>query len=144
MEGVGNNNEGVFLLGATNLPWTLDSALRRRFQRKIYIPLPDQKARMQLCRIRAEKWNVNLSKVDYMALANLTDGFSGSDISNALQDAFDMPLKKIQSSRYYKKVKRCPTSICGHGNVLLTLNRLKRTVSICSRRVKRAMQVLWP
>jgi len=41
MQGVGNNNEGILVLGATNLPWALDPAIRRRFEKRIYIPLPD-------------------------------------------------------------------------------------------------------
>ena len=40
MQGVGNDNEGVLVLGATNIPWVLDSAIRRRFEKRIYIPLP--------------------------------------------------------------------------------------------------------
>jgi len=40
-QGVGNNNEGVLLLGATNVPWELDQAMRRRFEKRIYIPLPE-------------------------------------------------------------------------------------------------------
>ena len=45
MEGVGHDDRGVLVLGATNLPWALDSAIRRRFQKRIYIPLPDFTAR---------------------------------------------------------------------------------------------------
>src|ERR1700733_15079293 len=43
MDGVGKDTGGVLLVGATNLPWSLDPALRRRFQKKIHIPLPDDK-----------------------------------------------------------------------------------------------------
>lgn len=48
MQGVGKANDKVLVLGATNLPWSLDSALRRRFEKRIYIPLPDIDARKYL------------------------------------------------------------------------------------------------
>ena len=45
MQGVGNDDEGILVLGATNIPWALDPAVRRRFQKKIYISLPELDAR---------------------------------------------------------------------------------------------------
>jgi vacuolar protein-sorting-associated protein 4 len=48
MQGVGNNNDGVLVLGATNLPWALDPAIRRRFEKRVYIPLPDINAILTL------------------------------------------------------------------------------------------------
>ena len=51
MQGVNNNNEGVLVLGATNLPWALDPAIRRRFERRIYISLPCQQARVQMFKL---------------------------------------------------------------------------------------------
>lgn len=48
MQGLGNKNDKVLVLGATNLPWSLDSALRRRFEKRIYIPLPDEEGREYL------------------------------------------------------------------------------------------------
>src|ERR1700761_8328482 len=45
MDGVGHDNKDVFVLAATNVPWTLDTALLSRLQRKIYIPLPQNSAR---------------------------------------------------------------------------------------------------
>ena len=45
MQGVGHDDTGVLVLGATNLPWALDPAIRRRFERRIYISLPEKEAR---------------------------------------------------------------------------------------------------
>jgi SpoVK/Ycf46/Vps4 family AAA+-type ATPase len=48
MQGVGNDNDGILVLGATNIPWVLDAAIRRRFEKRIYIPLPEEHARAQV------------------------------------------------------------------------------------------------
>jgi len=48
MQGVGHDDDGILVLGATNIPWGLDPAIRRRFEKRIYIPLPDLEARYSL------------------------------------------------------------------------------------------------
>ena len=48
MQGVGKDDKGILVLGATNIPWGLDPAVRRRFQKKIYISLPESNARKSL------------------------------------------------------------------------------------------------
>jgi vacuolar protein-sorting-associated protein 4 len=51
MNGVGTNNNRVLVLAATNLPYSLDQAIRRRFDKRIYIPLPEQPARTHMFKI---------------------------------------------------------------------------------------------
>jgi vacuolar protein-sorting-associated protein 4 len=47
---------------------------------------------------------LQLRKVDYIEFGMKTKGLSGSDISNALQDALMVPIKKVQAAKYYRKV----------------------------------------
>ncbi len=62
MQGVGNDTKDVLVLGATNLPWALDSAVRRRFQKRVYIPLPDIKGRMAMLKRVIQKNNIHITK----------------------------------------------------------------------------------
>lgn len=68
MQGVGTNNEGILVLGATNLPWALDSAIRRRFEKRIYIPLPDEKGREALLKNRLADTPCAISKEEMFEL----------------------------------------------------------------------------
>jgi vacuolar protein-sorting-associated protein 4 len=104
MDGVGNDADGVIVLAATNLPWKLDPALRRRFQRRIHIGLPDAKARMRMFEIEVGDTPCELKPGDYEELGRITEGFSGSDIHIAVQDAIMVPVKKISSATHFRKV----------------------------------------
>ncbi len=104
MDGVGKDSKGVLILGATNIPWQLDAAIRRRFQRRVHISLPDQPARMRMFEIAVGTTPCELKPDDYRTLAKLSEGYSGSDISIAVQDALMQPVRKIQMATHYKKV----------------------------------------
>lgn len=106
MDGVGHDNEGVLVLAATNLPWALDPAIRRRLQRKIYIPLPDEPARSRMFEIHIGTTPCGLDPSHYEELGRRTDGLSGSDIGNTVQDALMQPVKKVASSKYWRKVRK--------------------------------------
>jgi len=47
----GNTGKQILVLGATNIPWELDPAIRRRFEKRVYIPLPEPFARAAMFRI---------------------------------------------------------------------------------------------
>jgi AAA+ superfamily predicted ATPase len=74
------NNEGILILGATNAPWHLDAAFRRpgRFDRIIFIPPPDEDARIAIIELMAKEKPVE--RLDVAMLARKTKGFSGADI----------------------------------------------------------------
>jgi transitional endoplasmic reticulum ATPase len=80
MDGNMANNEGILILGATNAPWHLDAAFRRpgRFDRIIFIPPPDEDARIAIIELMAKEKPVE--RLDVAMLARKTKGFSGADI----------------------------------------------------------------
>jgi vacuolar protein-sorting-associated protein 4 len=104
MDGVGRDSSGILVLAATNLPWKLDAAVRRRFQRRIHISLPDQKARTRMFEITVGDTPCDLRADDYARLGAMTEGFSGSDISTVVQEALMQPVKKIRTATHYRKV----------------------------------------
>ena len=106
MNGVGNDSQGVLVLGATNIPWQLDSAIRRRFEKRIYIPLPDVAARTKMFEINVGDTPCALSKEDYRSLGEMTEGYSGSDIAVAVKDALMQPIRKIQSATHFKNISQ--------------------------------------
>lgn len=107
MDGVGTKNSNdVLVLGATNMPWSLDDAILRRFQKRVYIPLPDEEARTELFKIELKKVPDNiLTEKNIVQLSKRTEGFSGSDISNLINDAKMLPLKDAQSSEYFNPIQ---------------------------------------
>uniref|UniRef100_A0AAQ5BI89 vesicle-fusing ATPase n=1 Tax=Homo sapiens TaxID=9606 RepID=A0AAQ5BI89_HUMAN len=104
MQGVGNNNDGTLVLGATNIPWVLDSAIRRRFEKRIYIPLPEEAARAQMFRLHLGSTPHNLTDANIHELARKTEGYSGADISIIVRDSLMQPVRKVQSATHFKKV----------------------------------------
>ncbi len=77
-------NYHVYVIGATNKPWVLDEPFIRRFQKRIYVPLPDVKARMDMFQIYAQNLKCD-NNVDFAVLARLTEGYSGGDIRDLFQ-----------------------------------------------------------
>ncbi|MEM2904608.1 MAG: AAA family ATPase [Candidatus Bathyarchaeia archaeon] len=76
----------VYVIGATNKPWALDDPFIRRFQKRIYVPLPDEAGRQELFKITMR--NIRLAQdVDLTYLVRLTEGYTGSDITDIVQAA---------------------------------------------------------
>ncbi|UCE10182.1 MAG: AAA family ATPase [Candidatus Thorarchaeota archaeon] len=96
LEGLGSSEDDrITLIGATNLPWELDFALRSRFEKKIHVPLPDKTARVEIFRIHMEEIDV-ASDVDYDELADLSEGYSGRDISVVCREAAMEAIRDLQ------------------------------------------------
>ncbi|KAF5823247.1 putative vesicle-fusing ATPase [Helianthus annuus] len=101
MQGVGHNDDKVLVLAATNTPYSLDQAIRRRFDKRIYIPLPDVKARQHMFKVHLGDTPNNLTESDFEALARKTEGFSGSDIAVCVKDVLFEPVRKTQDAMFF-------------------------------------------
>jgi len=92
LDDISGNNEGVFLLAATNHPWDVDSALRRpgRFDRTLLVLPPDASAREGVFRYHLKDRPV--AGIDLAKLAKSTDGYSGADIAHICETAAERAL----------------------------------------------------
>lgn len=83
----------VMVLAATNFPWDIDEALRRRLEKRIYIPLPNHEGREALLAINLREVkqddSVNLGEISAML-----EGYSGADITNVCRDASMMAMRR--------------------------------------------------
>ncbi|XP_076112569.1 vacuolar protein sorting-associated protein 4B-like isoform X2 [Mytilus galloprovincialis] len=105
MQGVGVDNKNVLVLGATNIPWVLDSAIRRRFEKRIHIPLPEAPARSEMFKLHLGNTPHTISEEDFRELGKRTDGFSGADVSIVVRDALMQPVRKVQNATHFRRVR---------------------------------------
>ena len=99
---MGVDNDGIIVLGATSFPWWLDAAIRRRFEKRLYIPLPDENARRHMLEIYLGSTPTNISPQGLSALAQRTEGYSGADIGTVVQEALMMPMREIRMATHFK------------------------------------------
>jgi len=110
--------KNVVVIAATNRPDMLDLALLRpgRFDRNVYIPLPDKRAREEILKVHTRKMPV-AEDVHFPVLAEKTEGYTGADIEaicreaalNALRE--DMKPKKVQMKHFEAATKAIPMSL---------------------------------
>lgn len=105
MQGVGKTHDGILVLGATNVPWELDPAMRRRFEKRIYIALPEADARAYMAKLHLGKETPhNLSEENFKTIGLKTNGYSGSDLSTTVREALMEPLRECQvATHFYPK-----------------------------------------
>ncbi|MHA1733507.1 MAG: AAA family ATPase [Promethearchaeota archaeon] len=90
----GKGDKIVLILGATNRPWDIDSAILRRFEKRIYVDLPDDEARAGIFRIHTVGVDLD-PDVEFHVLAGLSAGYSGSDIATVCREALMMPVREL-------------------------------------------------
>jgi SpoVK/Ycf46/Vps4 family AAA+-type ATPase len=90
MDGFAQDNQGVLVMGATNVPWAIDPAFRRpgRFDRMLFVAPPDHPAREAILKLLLAD-RPTAPDIDLTALARRTSAFSGADLANVVDTAAD-------------------------------------------------------
>ena len=89
------HDKPLLVLGATNRPWDIDTAMLSRFEKKVYVPLPDMPARAGIFKIHTAGINSDLTDEDYVELAVRSEGYSGRDISNVCREVIMIPVREL-------------------------------------------------
>jgi len=98
MDGLSSSeSDRIVTVGATNIPESIDGAFRRRFERRIYVPLPDEEARDAIFHLNSKGVELE-DDVNFSILAEITEGYSGADIAMICRDAIMTPIRELDLS----------------------------------------------
>lgn len=101
MDGVGSDQRGVLILGATNVPWEIDQAMRRRFEKRVYIALPEGPARAAMVKIHLGNTENSITEEQFEQIGEMAEGYSGSDLSVVVREALMEPVRKCQVAKQF-------------------------------------------
>ncbi|XP_065867187.1 katanin p60 ATPase-containing subunit A1 [Euphorbia lathyris] len=140
VDGVSNtatNEDGsrkiVMVLAATNFPWDIDEALRRRLEKRIYIPLPNFESRKELIRINLKTVEV-AADVDIDEVARRTEGYSGDDLTNVCRDASLNGMRRKIAGKTRDEIKNMPKDEISNDPIAMcdfeeAIHKVQRSVS---------------
>ncbi|XP_065355866.1 fidgetin-like protein 1 [Calliphora vicina] len=90
-----SDDDRVLIVGATNRPQELDEAVRRRFVKRLYVPLPEIDARAEILTNLLKTVENNLSSNDVKEISQLAEGYSGADMDSLCREASMEPLRSL-------------------------------------------------
>lgn len=104
LDGMHGSNDGILVLGATNMPWDVDGAMKRpgRFDRQVFVPPPDVTARAEMFRHKLE--GIPTGPVDCEELGRRAERLSGADIDAVIDAAKDRALDEIMDSGHEREL----------------------------------------
>lgn len=103
-----DDKKQILIIGATNRPHEIDEAARRRLVKRIYVPLPDKKSRIQMVVNLVSEMKNQISETDLETIADITLGYSGSDIFNLCREAAYEPLREIDDISKFNSLDARP------------------------------------
>ncbi|KAH7652088.1 Microtubule-severing ATPase protein [Dioscorea alata] len=140
VDGVNNSSTGedggrkiVMVLAATNFPWDIDEALRRRLEKRIYIPLPNFESRKELIKINLRTVEV-AADVNIDEVARRTEGYSGDDLTNVCRDASLNGMRRKIAGKTRDEIRNMPKDEISKDPVAMcdfeeALTKVQRSVS---------------
>ncbi|XP_026275120.2 uncharacterized protein LOC113204233 [Frankliniella occidentalis] len=119
-EGCGGDAAQLFYVCATNCPWEIDPAFLRRFEKRIFIGLPDRECRQEIIR-SSVNFHVEASFLqapEWLTLLDRTEGFSGSDITDLVKNALYQPIRELTTTMHWSPTAGglwmpCPSNTIG-------------------------------
>lgn len=127
MDGLTSTDELVVTMGATNIPWSIDLAMRRRFERRVYITLPEVEARTEMFRIHTKGEELDPS-VDFDSLAQWTEGYSAADIALICREALMIPIREMDEAGTLTDKQVIPRVVINE-DFIQSLSNIKPSVS---------------
>ncbi len=125
--------KSVMVLAATNFPWDIDEAFRRRLEKRIYIPLPTREGRLALLRINLSGLKID-DDVNLEVIAEELDGYSGSDITNVCRDASMMSMRKRIAGLRPDQIRQLTKE---ETDLPITMEDLKAALEKCNKSVSK-------
>lgn len=144
MDGVGGGDAGgsgvddgaakvVMVLAATNFPWDIDEALRRRLEKRIYIPLPTDEGREALLKINLRDVKVD-EAVDLGGISRRLEGYSGADITNVCRDASMMSMRRKIAGLRPEQIRQLQTA---EVDLPVSMQDFQEAIGKCNKSVSR-------
>jgi katanin p60 ATPase-containing subunit A1 len=137
MDGLSSNSEDprnmVTVLAATNFPWNIDGAFRRRLEKRIYIPLPNKDGREALLKMNLRELKLD-SDVDLKDIAMKLEGYSGCDITNICRDAALMPMRRKTANLPLDQIKQLTIEELDQP---ITVQDFKETLAKCKKSISK-------
>ncbi|KAF9118280.1 hypothetical protein BGW39_001329 [Mortierella sp. 14UC] len=125
--GVGGEEDRILIVGATNRPQEIDEAARRRFQKRLYIPLPEYEGRLGLMNKLLESQPHELNDDQIKDICERTAGYSGSDMTGLCREAALGPVRAIQGD--ILEIALEDLRPINHGDFLEALSQVRASVS---------------
>lgn len=136
MDGVDSEEASkvVMVLAATNFPWDIDEALRRRLEKRIYIPLPTDEGREVLLKINLREVKID-ETVSLSKIAKKLEGYSGADITNVCRDASMMSMRRKIAGLKPEQIRQLATE---EVDLPVSTQDFADAISKCNKSVSKA------